>query len=192
MKIIVETDVAAPVEAVWRAFNNPDDIVQWDGSADWHTTKAANDLKVGGLPELRIEDKGGCVSSTSLPPIPGLSLNRLIEWRMLDDNRIVRVEFIQTGTGVTVRQTFRISLIQPVFPGSRNDQNGKRCLIASPDTSRRYKATDGAVKPDHIRIDCHGDVWIADVNGSEVLGCGFARQFDSEVEAVWAGLGKLR
>lgn len=105
MKIIVETDVAAPVEAVWRAFNNPDDIVQCDGSDDWHTTRASNDLKVGGLLELRIEDKGGGVGFDFAAAYTRVEPNRLIEWRM-DDNRIVRVEFLKTSTGVTVRQTF--------------------------------------------------------------------------------------
>ena len=43
-----------------------------------------------------------------------------------------------------------------------------------------------------IRIDRHGDVWIAYVNGAEVIDCGLARRFDSEVEAVRAALAKLR
>lgn len=42
MKITVETRIAAPVEAVWAAWNTPGDIVQWTAaSADWHTTRAA-------------------------------------------------------------------------------------------------------------------------------------------------------
>ena len=42
------------------------------------------------------------------------------------------------------------------------------------------------------RVDRHGDVWIAYVDGAEVIDCGLARRFDSEIEAVRAALGKLR
>ena len=49
MKITVETTVKAPIEQVWRAYTKPEDIIQWNAaSADWHTTKAAVDLRVGG------------------------------------------------------------------------------------------------------------------------------------------------
>lgn len=43
-----------------------------------------------------------------------------------------------------------------------------------------------------IRVDRHGDIWIAYVNGAEVIDCGLARRFDSEVEAVRAAMAKLR
>jgi len=44
MKITVETNIAMPVDTVWRDFNNPDDIVQWDASDDWHTTWASKEI----------------------------------------------------------------------------------------------------------------------------------------------------
>lgn len=50
-------------------------------------------------------------ASTSLPLTLGLSQG-LIEWRT--DDRYVRVEFIQTGTGVIVRQTFDAEATPPV------------------------------------------------------------------------------
>ena len=50
MKITVETNVAAPIEAVWDAYTTPADIKQWNAaSADWHTTTATVDLREGGL-----------------------------------------------------------------------------------------------------------------------------------------------
>ena len=105
MKITVETNVAAPVDAVWRAFNKSDDIVRWDACADWHTTKALNDLKIGGVLSLRIEAKDGGMGFDFAAAYTKIEPNRLIEFRTEDD-RIVRLEFIETGTGVTVRQTF--------------------------------------------------------------------------------------
>jgi uncharacterized protein YndB with AHSA1/START domain len=39
MKIAVETNVAAPIEEVWRAYTTPEDIKQWNAASDdWHTT----------------------------------------------------------------------------------------------------------------------------------------------------------
>ena len=43
-----------------------------------------------------------------------------------------------------------------------------------------------------ISVQQHGDVWIARVNGAEVIDCGLVRRFNSEVEAVQAVMAKLR
>ncbi len=43
-----------------------------------------------------------------------------------------------------------------------------------------------------IRIEQHGDFWIAHVDGAEVIDCGLTRRFDSEVEALKAALAKIR
>jgi uncharacterized protein YndB with AHSA1/START domain len=49
VKITVDTNVAAPIESVWRAYTNPTDIMKWNAaSADWHTTAASVDLRDGG------------------------------------------------------------------------------------------------------------------------------------------------
>ena len=41
MKITVETAVKAPLNAVWAAWNNPEDIKQWNAAQDdWHTTRS--------------------------------------------------------------------------------------------------------------------------------------------------------
>ncbi len=45
MKITTEALIDSPIETVWRAFNDPADIVQWDASDDWRTTWASNDLQ---------------------------------------------------------------------------------------------------------------------------------------------------
>ena len=50
MKISVETLVNAPIAKVWSAYTTPDDIKQWNAASDdWHTTRAAVDLRDGGL-----------------------------------------------------------------------------------------------------------------------------------------------
>lgn len=69
MKITVETTVAAPIDAVWSAWNTPDDIKRWNAASDdWHTTKSEVDLRVGGAFSSRMEAKDGSMGSTSLEP----------------------------------------------------------------------------------------------------------------------------
>ena len=59
-KITVEAKVAAPIQEVWHAWNTPDDIKQWNSASDdWHTTKSAVDLRVGGAFSSRMEAKDG-------------------------------------------------------------------------------------------------------------------------------------
>ena len=47
--ITIKATVNAPLEKVWNAWSNPEDIMKWNSASDdWHTTKAVNDLRVGG------------------------------------------------------------------------------------------------------------------------------------------------
>ncbi len=113
MKIIIEVKIPAPIEAVWRAFNDPAEIVQWDASDEWHTIRASNDLKVGGLLELRIEAKDGKSGFDFAATYTQVEPNCLLEWRQVDDDRLVRVEFSESGIGTVVRQTFEADSMIP-------------------------------------------------------------------------------
>ncbi|UFN46851.1 SRPBCC domain-containing protein [Roseomonas sp. OT10] len=105
MWITVEAFIAAPIETVWRAFNDPDDILAWDASDAWRTTRAANDLRVGGRLELRIEPRHGGAGADFGATYTDVQPMRIIAWRT-DAARMVRVEFREAGAGVLVRQTF--------------------------------------------------------------------------------------
>lgn len=106
MKITVETHVAAPIETVWHAWSNPDDIVQWNAASDdWHTTRATADLRVGGTFSSRMEAKDGSMAFDFAGTYTRVDAYELIEFTM-DDSRVVRVEFLDSRDGVTVRETF--------------------------------------------------------------------------------------
>jgi uncharacterized protein YndB with AHSA1/START domain len=106
MRITVETTVAAPIETVWDAWNNPDDIVQWNAASDdWHTTRASTDLRVGGKFSSRMEAKDGSMGFDFSGTYTTVEPLHVIEFTM-DDSRVVRVEFIDGGESVTVRETF--------------------------------------------------------------------------------------
>lgn len=59
-RIKVGATVNAPVTKVWKAWNTPSDIMQWN-SADpsWHCPKSENDLRTGGAFKNRMEAKDG-------------------------------------------------------------------------------------------------------------------------------------
>jgi len=60
MKITVETAVKAPLEAVWSAWSDPDQIKRWNAPTDeWHTTRSSVDLREGGRFHSRMEAKDG-------------------------------------------------------------------------------------------------------------------------------------
>ncbi len=105
MRITVETTVRAPIERVWQAYTTPEDIVQWNAaSADWHTTKASVDLRVGGVFSSRMEAKDGSFGFDFAGTYTSVVPNRLLEYAFGD--RTARVEFLDTPAGVVVRVAF--------------------------------------------------------------------------------------
>ncbi len=106
MKITVETVVKADLNAVWRAWNNPEDIKQWNAASDdWHTTTSAVDLREGGTFSSRMEAKDGSEGFDFKGTYTRIVPQKLIEYRS-GDGRNVRVEFTEAAGGVLVRETF--------------------------------------------------------------------------------------
>ena len=106
MKVTVETIVNAPIESVWRAWTTPEDIKQWNtASADWHTTTASVDLRVGGTFSSRMEAKDGSMGFDFAGIYTNIVEYQLIESAFLGD-RVLLVEFLNGANGVTVRETF--------------------------------------------------------------------------------------
>lgn len=106
MKITVETRIQADLNAVWTAWNNPDDIKQWNAaSEDWHTTGSSVDLREGGKFTSRMEAKDGSAGFDFEGTYTRVVPQKAVEYRM-EDGRVVSVEFAQSADGVVVRETF--------------------------------------------------------------------------------------
>ena len=106
MKITVETVVKADLNSVWGAWNNPEDIKQWNSaSEDWHTPRAAVDLREGGKFVARMEAKDGAEGFDFEGTYTRIVPRELIEYRMTD-GRGVTVEFKPEADGVRVKETF--------------------------------------------------------------------------------------
>lgn len=105
MKITIETLVRAPIDAVWRAWTTPEDIVQWNAASDdWHTTRASVDLRVGGNFSSRMEAKDGSMGFDFAGTYTAIVEHQRIECAFGD--RALEVEFSSGPDGVTVRETF--------------------------------------------------------------------------------------
>ena len=105
MNITVETTIAAPIERIWQAWTTPDDIKQWNAaSADWHTTQASVDLRVGGAFSSRMEAKDGSMGFDFAGTYTKVVMHQLIE--SVFGERTLQVEFLPVAGGVTIRETF--------------------------------------------------------------------------------------
>jgi uncharacterized protein YndB with AHSA1/START domain len=112
MQITVQTHVRAPIERVWLAYTTPDDIVQWNAaSPDWHTTRAAVDLRVGGAFFSRMEAKDGSMGFDFAGTYTRVEAHRLIEYTFGD--RVASVSFMPGDGGVTVAVVFEAETTFP-------------------------------------------------------------------------------
>lgn len=105
-KIIISTKVKAPLSLVWRAWTNPDHIVNWNFAADsWRCPSAESDLREGGRFSYRMEAKDNSFGFDfkgeflEVKPMDTLSFK-------LDDDRKVRVGFEQQGDVVAIVEEF--------------------------------------------------------------------------------------
>ena len=106
MRITVETRIQAPIDAIWSAWNTPEDIMQWNtASEDWHTTRSEVDLRVGGKFVSRMEAKNGSMGFDFSGSYTNVTPNKRIDYRM-DDDREATIEFIEDGDTVIVRESF--------------------------------------------------------------------------------------
>ncbi|MNB94777.1 hypothetical protein D3C75_419370 [compost metagenome] len=130
MKITVETRVKAPVEKVWQAYINPEDIKQWNtASPDWHTPTAAADFREGGAFSFRMEAKDGSMGFDFAGVYTRIVPLQLIEYTFGD--REAKVEFTQTADGVDVRLDFDPDQQYPV----EHQKNGWQAIL---DNFARY------------------------------------------------------
>jgi uncharacterized protein YndB with AHSA1/START domain len=112
-KITVEAKIAAPIGLVWHAWNTPDAIKQWNAASDdWHTTKSAVDLRVGGAFSARMEAKDGSMGFDFAGTYTKVVEHELIESAFGD--RVLVVGFISGQDGVVVRETFDAETTYPV------------------------------------------------------------------------------
>ncbi len=112
MTITVSTEVAAPLEAVWRAYTTPADIMVWNSaSPDWHTPSASVDLREGGRFCSRMEARDGSMGFDFEGVYTRIVPLQRLEYRFGD--RQAQVEFWPGPQAVTVRVSFDPETVFP-------------------------------------------------------------------------------
>ena len=136
--ITIETRVRAPRAAVWKAWNTPADIMQWNAAADeWHTPRASVDLRPGGRFTSRMQARDGSAGFDFEGTYDRVEAERLIEYTMSDGRR-VRVTFDGPDGDVTVRESFDAE-------GSHTDEQQRQGWQAILDRFARYVEQQQAV-----------------------------------------------
>jgi uncharacterized protein YndB with AHSA1/START domain len=112
--ISVETIVKAPIDKVWKFWTAPEHITKWNNaSADWHTPRAVNDLRIGEKFVYRMEAKDGSEGFDFSGVYDTVEAKKRIEYT-IGDGRKVRVDFVNIGDETQVRETFDAENENPV------------------------------------------------------------------------------
>ena len=106
VQITVEATVNSPIEKVWHAWTNPEDIMAWNNASDdWHTTHATNDLRTGGSFLSRMAAKDGSFSFDFEGIYDEVVLHKTIAYSLADDRKI-KVTFTPKGNETFISETF--------------------------------------------------------------------------------------
>jgi uncharacterized protein YndB with AHSA1/START domain len=104
--ITVEILVKASIEKVWQFWTKPEHITKWNNaSQDWHTTRAENDLRIGGKFLSRMEAKNGSFGFDFEGIYDSIITKEKISYTLLDDRKVTII-FSPIEGGVTITETF--------------------------------------------------------------------------------------
>lgn len=111
--ITVQTTIPVDTAIAWEFWTTPYHIMQWNqASADWHTTAATNDVRVGGELAWTMAAKDGSFSFvfggvyTAVEPQKHLAYT-------LGDGRKVTVDFVTTPEGTQIIERFDAESVNP-------------------------------------------------------------------------------
>ena len=104
--IEVSAIIKGNLDSAWKYWTTPEHICQWNhASEDWHTPRATNDLRAGGLFSYRMEAKDGSMGFDFEGKYDTIIENELIEYTMGDGRRAI-ISFQENGDSVTISEKF--------------------------------------------------------------------------------------
>jgi uncharacterized protein YndB with AHSA1/START domain len=113
-RITVEAVVKAPLEKVWKYWNEPEHITHWSfASNDWHAPSATNDLRPGGKLIVRMEAKDGSFGFDFGGIYDVVKEHEEISFTM-GDGRRVDIVFTPQGDATKVTETFDAESTHPL------------------------------------------------------------------------------
>ena len=97
-RITVEALANAPVEKVWKTWNTPADIMQWNAAdPSWHSPRSENDLRIGGKFKHRMEAKDGSFGFDFEGVYDNVELHKEISYTMPDGRKVTTLFAEQNG-----------------------------------------------------------------------------------------------
>src|SRR5687767_3126628 len=94
----VATTACAPVEKVWKSWNDPESIMAWcHVNDDWHAPYAENDLNRGGKFKITMAAKDGSFGFEFEGVYDSVEQHKKIKYTMAD-GRKVEIDFIPEGS----------------------------------------------------------------------------------------------
>ena len=104
--ITVAVEAKIPIALTWECWTHPAHILRWYfASDDWHSTKAENNLRIGGSFLTRMEAKDGSFGFDFYGIYTRIIPLELIEFTLGDDRK-VKIVFEATGGGTRVTEIF--------------------------------------------------------------------------------------
>lgn len=104
--ITVQVHVNAPIEKVWKYWNEPQHITKWcAASDDWHAPYAENDLRKDGKFKTTMAAKDGSVSFDFEGVYTEVDPGKRIDYSM-SDGRKVSLIFSGSGNSTHISETF--------------------------------------------------------------------------------------
>ena len=113
-KVTIQSTIQAPVNKVWKFWNEPEHIKQWAfASDDWHAPSASNDLKVGGRFSTTMAAKDGSFSFEFGGIYDEVDEHKSIKYTM-DDGRTTEISFESADGDTKIVETFDAEDMNPV------------------------------------------------------------------------------
>ena len=111
--LTVKTNIRAPLDKVWDAFNKPEHIVNWNfASDDWHCPKSEIDFREGGQMVTTMAAKDGSFAFDFTATFDKISPNELVEYTIADGRKVI-VTFSEENGIVTVQEDFEAESMNP-------------------------------------------------------------------------------
>lgn len=97
-RITVEALANAPVAKVWKTWNTPADIMQWNAAdPSWHSPSSENDLRTGGKFKHRMEAKDGSFGFDFEGVYDNVDQHKEISYTMSDGRKATTLFAEQNG-----------------------------------------------------------------------------------------------
>lgn len=135
VKITVKAEISAPIEKIWKYWNDPEHIQKWNAASDdWYCPSAENDLRPGGKFSSTMAAKDGSMRFDFEGVYDEVIHQKKIAYTMSDGRQAV-VQFEQIENGVYITTTFDAEDMNPI----EMQQGGWQAIL---DNFKHYTQTN--------------------------------------------------